>query len=183
MHPQDLIDEQTSNNAAFACTMTYHVTSTYYKFLPPASEGCGQVLFSVCQSTPGGGGTRFQVRGSTPSQVWGGYPVSGPGGGYPVSALGRYLVSGLGGTPSQVWGGIPSQVWGGTPSQVWGGYPISGPRRGTPSQVRGNPPLTNQHSELLLHGGQYASCVHAGGLSCINCFCLIYLYFRTILEL
>ena len=27
-----------------------------------------------------------------------------------------------------------------------------------------------QHREYLLHGGRYASCVHAGGLSCFTCF-------------
>ena len=30
----------------------------------------------------------------------------------------------------------------------------------------GTPPWTEQHSEHLLRGGRYASCVHAGGLSC-----------------
>ena len=30
----------------------------------------------------------------------------------------------------------------------------------------GYPPQTDQHSEHLLRGGRYASCVHAGGLAC-----------------
>ena len=32
---------------------------------------------------------------------------------------------------------------------------------------------TEQHSEHFLCGGRYASCVHAGGLSCYNCEHLI----------
>ena len=35
--------------------------------------------------------------------------------------------------------------------------------RGVPS-----PHSTEQYSEHLLRGGRYASCVHAGGLSCVN---------------
>ena len=64
------------------------------------------------------------------------------GRGYPIPGLGRRGVPHL-----RSW-------WGGTPSQVWpGGYPLQ----------------TDQHSEHLLRGGQYASCVHAGGLSCSCC--------------
>ena len=90
--------------------------------LPPASEGWGKVIFSLCMSVH----TSMGV--GTPSQVWvGEYPVPGLGGGPPVP--------GVGGTPSQVWvegylipgldGGYPSsQVWivGGTwaRSEWWG---------------------------------------------------------------
>ena len=81
--------------------------------------------------------------GGVPCQVQpeGGYPgwgVPWPEGGYP----------GWRGVP---WpGGVP---WlGGVP---WpGGYPGQG---GT---------QLGQHREYLLHGGRYASCIHAGGLSC-----------------
>ena len=60
--------------------------------------------------------------------------------------------------------------WGGgvTRSQVqaWRGYPPC-PR------LDGVTPLphqeTDQQSEHLLRGGRYASCVHAGGLSCSMC--------------
>ena len=47
-----------------------------------------------------------------------------------------------------------------------GGYPS--PSRGIPWPGLGYPPppKTEQQSEHLLHGGRYASCVHAGGLSC-----------------
>ena len=127
----------------------------------------------------------------------GGYPISGlkwrgvphpRSGGYPISGLGRVCTPSqvwvphlrLGGTPSQV-GGTPSQggtpCLGGTPCQGWvphvlggtpcpGGYPMS--RGGTPISGRPPPHCTEQHSEHLLRGGWCASCVHRGGLSCIN---------------
>ena len=110
----------------------------------------------------------------------GGYPI--PGMGVPQPGLDG------GGTPSQV-GGYPSQVlmvgWG-TPSQlggypgqvlIVGGYPTPGwgvlhPRVGRyRSQiwmVGGTPTIQTWpgYSEHLLCIGQYASCVHTGGLSC-----------------
>ena len=59
-------------------------------------------------------------------------------------------------------GGYPARSsWGGVPCQVQpGGYPGWG---GT--LARGGTQL-GQHREYLLHGGRYASCVHAGGHSC-----------------
>ena len=127
--------------------------------LPPASEGCGKVIFSVCPHLRGGG--------DTPSQV--------SGRGVP------HLRSEVGGTPSQVrgvphvWGGgTPSQgvphacevphVWAGTPCLGGGGYPMSG--GGYP--ISPPPHCAEQHSEHLLRGGRCASCVHAGGLSCVH---------------
>ena len=76
------------------------------------------------------------------------------------------------GTPSQVWtGGIPSQVQVKGISSEWMGYLLlSRAWWGTPCQgLDGVPPPqqeTDHHSEHLLRGGQYASCVHPGGLSC-----------------
>ena len=74
---------------------------------------------------------------------------------------------GLGGVPPGVpphlgLGGGPTQS---TPHPGLGGGPpgVPPPRQGGPA--RGTPP--DQHSVYLLHGGRYASCVHAGGLSCI----------------
>ena len=79
-----------------------------------------------------------------------------------------------------VGGGVPCQVqpggypgWGGT---LAGGYPGRGgtlARRGT---LAGGYPgwggtQLGQHREYLLHGGRYASCVHAGGFSCYACLC------------
>ena len=80
---------------------------------------------------------------------------------------------GSGGVPCQVQpGGVPS--WGGTlpgGTLPGGGYPAGVgtlPRGGT---LLGGYPAggtqLGQHREYLLHGGRYASCVHAGGLSCL----------------
>ena len=45
------------------------------------------------------------------------------------------------------------------------------PGPGPTSGRRGGVPPTEQHGVYLLRGGRYASCVHAGGLSCfIYCF-------------
>ena len=68
------------------------------------------------------------------------------------------------GYPGQVPGGVPGS---GTPP---GGLPGSGtPPGGLPGS--GTPPRggtrVGQQKEYSLHGGRYASCVHAGGLSCI----------------
>ena len=49
--------------------------------LPPASEGWGKVLFSVCQSTPREGGSQVQVGGSQVQVQVGGVPGPGRGGG------------------------------------------------------------------------------------------------------
>ena len=82
----------------------------------------------------------------------------------------------LGGT---LVGGDPG--WGGTLEGVpWlggtlvGGYPGRGYPGGYPGRggtLAGGYPgwggtQLGQHREYLLHGGRYASCVHAGGLSC-----------------
>ena len=72
-------------------------------------------------------------------------------------------------------GGVPCQV------QLGGGYPVQGgtlPEGGYPGRggtllggtfpggtLPGGTQL-GQHREYLLHGRRYASCVHAGGLSC-----------------
>ena len=84
----------------------------------------------------------------------GGYPARSSQGGYPArSSRGGYPARGgtlPGGVP---WlGGYPGG--GGT---LAGGYPGWG---GT---------QLGQHREYLLHGGRYASCIHAGGLSCSDC--------------
>ena len=107
-------------------------TSSLVALLPPASEGWGKVIFSVCP------------------HLQGGYPVPGLDGG----------------TPSQVWtGGYPILLMGVTPIQDQD----RGPRLdGVP------PPLpnheTDQQSKHLLRVRRYASCVHAGGLSCFISF-------------
>ena len=138
-------------------------------FLPPAYvvRRESTVFTGVCLSTGGGrGGTRTHE--GVPDRVppWGGtwtpggyltgYPpggVPGPRGGTqtPRGYLTRYPLGG-GGTRTR--GGDLT------------GYPPGG---GVPGPPRGGTQL-GQHSEYLLHSGRYASCVHAGGLSCLNYF-------------
>ena len=115
------------------------------------------------------------------------FSLSTLGGGVPVShnALQHFPechgAAGGGGVPCQVQpGGVPCQVQpGGVPCQVQlgGGYPARSSRGGTLPGPAGGVPWPGgypagggtqleQHREYLLHGGRYASCVHAGGLSC-----------------
>ena len=102
-----------------------------------------------------------QGRGTLPGSAGGGTLPGPAGGGVPwpggVPWLGGYPGQGgtlAGGYPPP--GGVP---WlGGLP---WPGGTLAG---GVP--CRGGTQL-GQHMEYLLHGGRYASCVHAGGLSCL----------------
>ena len=105
-------------------------------FLPPASEGWGKVIFSVCSHLQGGGypisGLRGvpHLRSGVPHlRSEGGYPISGQGvphlrseGGYPISGL-RWG----GGTLARSGGGTMAR------SRCWERYPISG--RGYPGEV------------------------------------------------
>ena len=95
----------------------------------------------------------------------GGTPFPGPGG-YPL--------------PRSRWG-VPHPADGGTPFPGLGGYPHLDLGRGYPHLGKGYPPsrpdprtggypLLVQHSMYLLRGGRCASCVHAGGLSCLKHF-------------
>ena len=67
--------------------------------------------------------------------------------------------------------GVPPQPGqdGEYPCQGWG-PPIQG--WGTPWAGMGSPPGVGQQMEYLIHGGWYASCVQARGLSCFNCVCV-----------
>ena len=118
---------------------------------------------------PPGGGTRsgtppggYPVRyppGGIPGSgpPWGGTRSGTPPGGYPV----RYPPGGVPGSGTPPGGtrvryppgGVPGS---GTPP---GGYPAQVPPPGGGTRV-------GQQKEYSLHGGRYASCVHAGGLSC-----------------
>ena len=102
------------------------------------------------------------VPSHVPSQ--GVYPIqSWLGGGHTLarSAWGTPLLGlGLGRPPP-----IETRWWY-SPHWDWMGYPPPPSWTGS-----GNPPPpteTEQQSEYLLHGGRYASCVHAGGLSSLN---------------
>ena len=113
--------------------------------------------FPECHGAAGGGTLPGPARGGT---------LPGPAGGVPW--LGGYLARGVpwpGGYPGRggtLAGGYPGRgvPWpGGTLAR---GYP--GREGGYPGQEGGT--QLGQHREYLLHSGQYASCVHAGGLSC-----------------
>ena len=103
---------------------------------------------------PPGGGTEVWVTPPPP----GGVPRSGypPWGGTEV----RVPPGGGGGGGGYRGPGYPP---GGVPRS---GYPPGGvPRSGYPP---GGGTRVGQQKEYSLHGGRYASCVHAGGLSCLN---------------
>ena len=100
--------------------------------LPPASEGWGKVIFSLCMSvhtlTGGEGGV------PCPADGVGGIPIPGQDRGYPISGPGwggyLHLRPRMEGTPSQDRGvPHPRSGPGGT-----SGYPQSGLDGGTPSQ-------------------------------------------------
>ena len=123
------------------------------------------------------------VGGYPDTPPWGGTRVRYPPGGY-LDPPGGVPGSGTppGGYPGQVPpGGVPGS---GTPPGGYldppGGYPgqvppggVPGPPTGVPGSggVPRPPPgggtRVGQQKEYSLHGGRYASCVHAGGLSCL----------------
>ena len=110
--------------------------------LPTAYVVREEVIFSLCLSVHRGGVPRpAPGGGGTPSSWLGGVPRPAPGG-----------------------GGYPIQL-------ARGGYPIPGLGGGTPPA--GVPPRLGYpppHPGTCYGRGRYASCVHAGGLSCLfNC--------------
>ena len=115
--------------------------------------------FPECHGAAGGGGT-------LPGPAQGGYPGRGVpcqvqlGGTLPGPARGGTLAGGYPGWGVPWPGGYPGQ---GVP---WPGGTLAGgvPGQGVPCPGGGT--QLGQHREYLLHGGRYASCVHAGGLSC-----------------
>ena len=133
-----------------------------------------RVCPSVCLSTPGGvPWPGPDGRGGTPARSSEGYPLGTPHQTWPgVSLLGgvphlRYPPSDLAGRVPLP-GGYPTS---GTPHQIW---PGGTPTGDTPPQVphmrpgRGGGEVhLNWQMEYLIRRGRYASCVHAGGLSCL----------------
>ena len=166
--------------------------------LPPASEGRGKIIFSLCVSVHtstrggvpcpperGGGVPHPRSRmeegyphlksrtGGTPSQVQdGGYPYLGSRmGGYPyLGSRKGYPISGQGGMPSQDRGyPIPGQDWGLHPCQDWMEVPNSPIRTGWGTPP---PPGSGDGETEQLRGGRYTSCAHAGELSFLTLFCI-----------
>ena len=141
--------------------LCFHVLF-FYLSLPPASEGWGKVIFSVCSHLRGWGGSgRWYPR---PRSGGGGVPQPGldgeggvpwpglDGGGCTPARSGWWGVpqpglDGGGGDPGQIWmvgRGVPQpglDGGGGTPSQVWmgGGVPCpgldGGGGRGVPGSI------------------------------------------------
>ena len=109
--------------------------------------GEGNVLTRVCPSvcpqgvSQRGGGSGQSSRGGTGQSSWGGGVRS-----------------------VQPGGGVRSVQLGGVRSVHLGGGQVS------PAGGGGSAKIGQQNEYSLLHGGQYASCVHAGGLSCLGFF-------------
>ena len=105
------------------------------------------------RSLPGEGVLKFQVGYPSPRR-WGG----GQGTPWGTSSLRQYRMGysppGHDGLPLP-----PHQDWMGTPPQVRIRWDIT---------LQPPPQPQEQQGEYLLRGGRYASCVHAGGLSCYN---------------
>ena len=69
------------------------------------------------------------------------------------------------------WGTPPTRSgWGTPPTRSGWGTPRPGLDGGGVPPPRPSLDKTEQHSECLLRGGRCASCVHAGGLSCVDLF-------------
>ena len=151
------VDICVTNSGGVVSSLVLHLLHIWVRtfLLPPASEGWGKVIFSVCPHLGGRGGYPIPgLGGGTLSQVcvWGGgvlHPRSGWGVPCPRSGWGGTLSQvWVGGTLSKVWmggypipglcGGLPHprSGWGGTLSEVWmREYPIPGLCGGTLSQV------------------------------------------------
>ena len=160
--------------------------------LPPAYEVRREVVFSVCLSvhTRRVGGrypsARFFPRSLVPD---GGTPFWDGGNPSPSLRIPQSQIGIHRGTTQQSQFGVPNTRRGqnrGTPSQdSTGVLPPGQDRTGNPTRpgqdgVPLPPPRpglgysspdrdwSTQQSKYLLHGQRYASCVHAGGLSCLH---------------
>ena len=125
-----------------------------------SQNAMGQTLGGVpCQVQPGRYPTRgYPARGTLPGgTLLGGYPVRYPlaRSGWGVPCPGGTLPGGTLSGGTLPWSGTP-------PSQVRMGGTLPRSGRGGGTQV-------GQQKEYSIHGGRYASCVHAGGLSCCLC--------------
>ena len=125
--------------------------STKTSSLPTAYIVQREVMFSQVSVCSGGGGRSIPARSSRD-----GVPLPGPAGG---------------GNPSQVqtWD-YPGQEW----STPWAGM-------GYPNPLSPPAPGIGQQMDYLIRCGRYASCVHAGGLSC--CRFLMNFFYRFYISL
>ena len=145
-------------------------------FVCPQKGGSGPARGGV-RSSRGEGVGQVQPEGGGVGQVQpGGRGGSGPAWG---GGVGQVQLGGRGGSgPAGGKGWVRSSWGGGGVGQVQpGGRGGSGPARGEEGWVRssrggGGSAKIAQHRKYLLHGGRYASCIHAGGLSCFN-LCLL----------
>ena len=116
---------------------------SFLTFLPPASEGWGKVMFSVCSYWGGG-----------VSPAGGGVRSSWPGGGG-VSQLGGSGPAGQGGGSGPAsWGGVRSNWPGGVRSSQQGGGVRSSQRGGGVSILRplaGGMPLAFTQEDFLVY--------------------------------
>ena len=155
----------------------------------------GNVLIRICPSTnlsvhgggggwssrggsgPAGGGGQVQPGGSGPARGGGSGPAAQGGGGQvqlggdQVQPTGGVRSSWRGRSGPAAWGGGQVQLAGGVRSSCggWvrpGGGQVQPAGGGVRSSQQGRSAKIGQQNEYSLHGGQYASCVHAGGLSC-----------------
>ena len=110
----------------------------------------------------GGRGRSSQGEGGSAVQLVGGRVSPAGGGGQSSRGVGQSAggVSRGGGSVSQ--GGWVSRGGGGSGQSAGGGFRVGSAKLG-------------QQNEYSLHGGRYASCVHAGGLSCLKLFPLQYI--------
>ena len=114
--------------------------------------GSGQSSQGEGVSPAGGGGSGQSSQGGSGQSSWEGVGQSAGGSGQ--SSRGGQVS--LGGSVS----------WGGQVSPARGRGQVS-PAGGWVSQPGGSAKI-GQQNEYSLHGGRYASCIHAGGLSCFK---------------
>ena len=106
---------------------------------------------------------------SQPTQR-GGSGQSSRGGGSGQSSRGGSGQSSQGGLGQSSQGGGSGQSSQGGQVSSWGVRSVArGVRSVAGGSARGGSSKIGQQNEYSLHGGQYASCVHAGGLSCCCC--------------
>ena len=157
----------------WSCIYDEYKLGFFKSLLPPACEVQREVMFSqMCVCPTFGGVAPSNWLGGVPCarSMQGGTrsPHPADGGGYPIPGPGRGVPH-----PRSRWGVPHPDDREIPPIQDWMGTSLSRPGMGYPLSRTGwsNPAShqeTEQHSEHLLCGGRYASCIHAGDLSCLR---------------